>query len=112
MRICQPYGMQQRKGLQQFAAIEPDIWEKVVNRVSGSNFGAMYSKTSLLGHNKTYKPEHLNWEEYTVFMLESLGLYSTGLRNHYYRKISILIKYYETKFHMEIKDIPQEVSRK
>lgn len=112
MRICQPFGMQQRKGLKQFAAIEPEIWEKVVNRVSGSNFGAMYSKTSLLGYNKTSKPKHLSWEEYAVFMLESLGLYSPGLRDHYYRKISILMNYYEKNFHMGVKDIPQEASRK
>jgi predicted phosphoadenosine phosphosulfate sulfurtransferase len=94
-RICQPYGHQQRQGLDQYAKIEPETWQKVVNRVSGANFGNIYCKTSLLGHNGTMKPAHMNWEEYAVFMLESLGLYCPELTKHYYRKIKILMQYYK-----------------
>lgn len=93
-RICQPYGHQQRQGLDQYAKIEPDTWQKVVNRVSGANFGNIYCKTSLLGHNGTSKPDHMTWEEYTVFLLESLGLYCPELMHHYYRKIKILMQFY------------------
>lgn len=93
-RICQPYGHQQRQGLDQYAKIEPDTWQKVVNRVSGANFGNIYCKTSLLGHNGTSKPKHMNWEEYAVFLLESLGLYCPELMHHYRRKINILMQYY------------------
>ncbi len=28
MRICQPYGMQQRKGLYQYALVEPETWTR------------------------------------------------------------------------------------
>lgn len=111
MRICQPFGLQQRKGLEQFAKIEPETWRKVVNRVSGANFGNLYSKTSILGHYKTKKPAHMSWQEYTVFLLESLGLYSSGLRDHYYRKISILMNYYKKYFDMDIADIQEEATR-
>lgn len=32
-RICQPYGDDQRKGLNQFKAIEPETWSKLLIRV-------------------------------------------------------------------------------
>ncbi len=67
MRICQPYGMQQRKGLYQYALVEPETWERVVNRVSGANFGRLYAQTGLLAHYNTRKPSHMTWQEYAVF---------------------------------------------
>lgn len=33
-RLCQPYGDDQRNGIDQFKALEYDTWEKVVNRVN------------------------------------------------------------------------------
>ncbi|OQO89232.1 phosphoadenosine phosphosulfate reductase [Enterococcus casseliflavus] len=112
MRICQPYGLQQRKSLNQYAVIEPRTWERVVKRVSGANFGRLYSKTTLLGHYKSKKPSHMSWQEYTVFLLETIGLYSKKLQYHYYRKIKILMKYYQVNFGMEVGDIPEEATRK
>lgn len=94
-RICQPYGHDQKQGLNQYAMIEPETWHKVVNRVSGANFGNIYCKTSLLGHNGSSKPNSMNWEQYAVFLLESLGLYCPELMLHYYRKIKILMGYYQ-----------------
>lgn len=112
MRICQPFGLHQRIGLEQIAQIEPLIWERVVNRVSGANFGSLYSKTSLLGYSKTKKPAHMSWQEYVIFLLESYGLYTPILRDHYYRKFKILMTYYEKNFQMTIDDIPEEASKK
>ncbi|HBC2896372.1 TPA: DUF3440 domain-containing protein [Enterococcus faecalis] len=112
MRICQPYGLQQRKGLEQYAFVEPNTWERVVNRVSGANFGRLYSRTSLLSHYKSRKPDHMSWQEYTVFLLESIGLYSNKMRDHYYRKLSILMEYYKKNFNVDIDDIPEEATKK
>lgn len=112
MRICQPYGLQQRKGLSQYALVEPDTWEKVVNRVSGANFGRLYARTSLLAHYNTQKPAHMTWQEYAVFLLESIGLYSKNLQDHYYRKISILIAHYRDKYGVHVEAIPDETKRK
>ncbi|MFW6435438.1 MAG: hypothetical protein ACOCY1_03560, partial [Halovenus sp.] len=41
------------------------------------------------------KPDHLDWEEYAVFLLESVGLYSPSLRDHYTDKITTFIDWYE-----------------
>jgi predicted phosphoadenosine phosphosulfate sulfurtransferase len=106
-RICQPYGHEQKAGLNQYAKIEPDTWHKVVNRVSGANFGNIYCKTTLLGHNGSNKPDHMTWEEYAIFLLESIGIYCPELMDHYYRKIKILIGYYyktENKEHLNWTD--------
>jgi len=94
-RICQPFGDDQRNGLDQFRRIEPETWEKVLNRVSGVNFGNIYARTSLLGNFESEKPDHLTWQEYAVFLLESVGLYSPELRDHYTEKIQTFIEWYE-----------------
>lgn len=112
MRICQPFGLSQRKGLDQYLELEPELWTKLVNRVSGANFGNLYSKTSLLGHLKTQKPTHMTWQEYAVFLLESYGLQSPLLRDHYYRKIKILMGYYEKNFGITTDKIVEESTRK
>ncbi|WP_036830681.1 DUF3440 domain-containing protein, partial [Photobacterium sanctipauli] len=74
--LCQPYGDDQRNGIDQFRYIEPETWEKVLNRVHGVNFANIYARSSLLGNIKSEKPEGMSWEQYAVFLLESLGLYA------------------------------------
>ena len=111
-RICQPYGADQRVSLNQWAILEPETWHKIVNRVSGANFGALYCKSSLLGHNKTEKPEHLNWEQYAVFLLETTGLYSKELMEHYVRKIKIFFEHYEKEHNINVSDIKDEIETK
>lgn len=112
MRVCQPFGLQQRKALNQFAELEPETWDKLVKRVSGVNFGNIYGKTSLLGLNTSQKPSFMTWQRYSIFLLETLGLYSPLLMNHYYRKICILFAYYKNTYNMDIQDMPDESKRK
>lgn len=107
-RICHPYGQDQRQSLDQWAKIEPDTWSKIVSRVSGANFGALYAKSSLLGHNGTEKPDYMTWEQYAVFLLESIGLYSKDLMYHYVRKINILFDYLKTEDGINVSDIQEK----
>ncbi len=111
-RICQPYGDDQRNGLNQFKALEYDTWAKVVSRVNGVNFGNIYCRTYALGNIKTSKPNFMNWQEYTVFLLESIGIYNRDLMMHYYRKISKFMYWYKKKDNIEFCDIPEEGSKK
>lgn len=94
-RLCQPYGDDQRNGLDQFRALEPETWEKVLKRVHGVNFGNIYCRTSLLGNIKSEKPEDMTWEQYAVFLLESLGLYAPELRDHYHSKIKTFLEWHK-----------------
>lgn len=111
-RLCQPYGDDQRSSLDQFRILEPQTWEKVLNRVEGVNFGNIYCRTSLLGNIKSEKPEHMTWQQYTVFLLESLGLYAPELRDHYHRKIKKFLDWYEKKEGIKLKDIPDTADKK
>lgn len=104
-RLCQPYGDDQRNGLDQFRALEYDTWEKVLNRVHGVNFGNIYARSSLLGNIKTEKPDGMTWEEYAVFLLESLGLYAPELRDHYYHKIKKFINWWKDEGLDKIPDV-------
>jgi predicted phosphoadenosine phosphosulfate sulfurtransferase len=96
-RLCQPYGDDQRNGLDQFKAIEYQTWEKVLTRVNGVNFGNIYARTSLLGNLSTQKPDKMSWQEYTVFLLESIRLYAPELEEHYYNKIKTAMAWWTEK---------------
>lgn len=111
-RLCQPYGDDQKNGLDQFRYIEPNTWEKLLKRVSGVNFGNIYCRTSLLGNIKTEKPKHFNWEEYTIFLLESLAFYNKELVIHYVEKIDKFMKWYEKNKGILLENIPQELDSK
>ncbi|MCC0665544.1 DUF3440 domain-containing protein [Clostridioides sp. ZZV15-6597] len=103
-RLCQPFGFDQRVGLDQFKSIEPDTWEKLLNRVSGVNMGCIYCRTELLGHIKTSKPSHMSWEEYTIFLLESIGIYAPEVMEHYIEKIKRVIWWHKEKCKTELTD--------
>lgn len=110
-RLCQPYGDDQRKGLDQFKVLEPETWEKVLNRVEGVNFGNIYCRTSLLGNIKSEKPDGMTWEQYAVFLLESIGMYAPEVRDHYHAKICTFLKWYE-KEGITIDNVPEEADKK
>ena len=110
-RLCQPYGDDQRKGLDQYRTLEPETWEKVLNRVEGVNFGNIYCRTSLLGNIKSEKPDSLTWEQYAVFLLESIGMYAPEVRDHYHAKIKTFLQWYE-KEGISQDQIPDEADKK
>lgn len=111
-RLCQPYGDDQRNGLDQFRALEPETWEKVLGRVNGVNFGNIYCRTTALGNIKSFKPDTMTWEQYTVFLLESIGLYNRELMLHYYGKIKKFIRWYEKHEGVALSQIPGEADKK
>ncbi len=111
-RLCQPYGDDQKNGLNQFKALEYDTWSKVLNRVNGVNFGNIYCKTTALGNIKSSKPVFMSWQEYTVFLLESIGIYNRDLMMHYYRKIKKFMIWHKNKYGVDINDIPETAENK
>ena len=111
-RLCQFFGDDQRGSLDQIRVLEPETWERALQRMAGVNFGNIYARTSLLGNIKSEKPEHMSWQEYTVFLLESLGLYAPELRDHYYRKIKKFLEWYEQKENIKLENIPDFADKK
>lgn len=86
MRICQPYGDDQRKGLWLYHLIEPETWGKVVARVNGANSGAMYIQENgnINGTRKITKPEHHTWQSFATMLIKSMP---PKTRQHYQAKI-------------------------
>lgn len=111
-RLCQPFGDDQKNGLDQYKFFEPENWEKMLKRVSGVNFGNIYCKTTALGHLRSEKPEHLTWEEYAIFLLETIGFYNKELEKHYKEKINKFLLWHEKNENVKLEDIPQEVDSK
>ena len=93
MRICQPYGDDQRKGLWLFHIIEPETWSKVVARVNGANGGALYAQESgnILGRIKIAKPPGHTWESFAHLLLESMPPVT---REHFKDKIAVFINWW------------------
>ena len=54
----------------------------------------------------------MSWQEYTVFLLESIGIYNRDLMFHYFRKIKKFMIWHESKFGIHLKDIPDTAERK
>lgn len=96
MRICQPYGDDQRKGLYLFKVIEPETWSRIVARVNGANQGALYASTSgnILGNLKIDKPAHLTWEQFAHLLMDTMPQRTA---EHYKDKIAVFIKWYEDR---------------
>lgn len=111
-RLCQFFGDDQRGSLDQIRVLEPETWEKALQRMAGVNFGNIYARTSLLGNINSEKPEHMTWQEYSVFLLESLGLYAPELRDHYYRKIRKFLDWYDKTENICVCDVPDFADKK
>ena len=71
MRVDEPFGNEAKAGLSLFRVIEPDTWAKVVNRVSGANFGNIYHGSKIM--SAQYKlPKNHTWKSFTKFLLTTL----------------------------------------
>lgn len=74
MRICQPYGDDQRRGLWLFHLIEPETWARVVARVNGANGGALYIQEwgNINGYRKITKPVGHTWRSFAALLVASM----------------------------------------
>ncbi|WP_230492485.1 phosphoadenosine phosphosulfate reductase [Martelella alba] len=105
MRICEPFGPEQRQGLWLYHVLEPETWGKACQRVAGAHSGELYAHQSgnFYGKYKITKPDHFTWKQYALFLLESMP---EKTAEHYRTKIAIYLKWYQTRGFPV--DIPEE----
>lgn len=105
MRICEPFGMEQRRGLWLYHVLDPKTWGKACERVQGANAGALYANESgnYFGKHRFSKPVNHTWKSYALFLLDSMP---PRTADHYRNKIAIYIKWYRE--HGFPDDIPDE----
>jgi predicted phosphoadenosine phosphosulfate sulfurtransferase len=98
MRICQPYGDDQRKGLWLYQIIEPETWGRVVARVNGANGGALYSRErgNVTGVARIDRPRGHTWRSFAELLLESMPGH---LAEHYRNKIAVFVQWYADRGH-------------
>lgn len=114
MRLCQPYGDDQRKGLHLFHILEPETWGRIVARVNGANQGALYAEDSgnILGNRKITKPAGHTWQSYAMLLLESMPPH---LREHYENKIAVFLQWHAVRAYgqgiPDYADAKQEAAR-
>ncbi len=96
MRICQPYGDDQRRGLWLYHILEPATWYKVVSRVNGVNSGSLYIQESgnMTGYSKITKPENHTWKSFCNLLLASLP---KNMQEHYIKKFKVFIKWWKER---------------
>jgi predicted phosphoadenosine phosphosulfate sulfurtransferase len=93
MRICQPYGDDQRKGLWLFHLIEPETWARIVARVNGANSGALYIQQSgnMTGYRRISKPPGHTFQSFARLLLGSLP---PKTREHFDNKITLFLSWW------------------
>lgn len=115
MRICQPYGDDQRRGLWLFHLIEPETWARVVARVNGANSGALYIQDhgNINGYRKVSKPDNHTWKTFAELLINSMP---PKTKEHYQNKIFVFIRWWGKRGYPEgipdSADAALEVKRK
>ena len=109
MRICQPYGDDQRRGLWLFHLIEPETWARVVARVNGANGGALYVREwgNINGYRKITKPPHHTWRSFAHLLVESMP---PEMQRRYRDKVLLFEKWWAERGYPD--GIPDEADYK
>lgn len=91
MRVASPFNDYSKDSLNLYRVIDPAIWTKLVGRVRGANFTAIYGRTRAMGYRNVKLPEGHTWKSYTIFLLDTLP---TRLRNNYIKKFNTSIQFW------------------
>lgn len=91
MRVASPFNDYAKDSLHLYRVLDPEMWAKLVGRVSGANFGAIYGRTKLLGYRNLTLPAGHTWESYTKFLLDTLP---PKLRRNYISKFKTSIEFW------------------
>jgi predicted phosphoadenosine phosphosulfate sulfurtransferase len=113
MRLCQPYGDDQKRGLWLYHLIEPQTWGKLIARVNGANSGAMYIEEhgNVTGYNKITLPPGHTWRSFCNLLLATMPEIT---RNHYIERFEKwLLGWHERGYRQGIPDAaPRELEKK
>lgn len=113
MRLCQPYGDDQKRGLWLYHLIEPQTWGKLIARVNGANSGALYIEESgnVSGYNKITLPKGHTWRSFCNLLLSTMP---TMTREHYLDRFNSWLEgWYDRGYRNGIPDYaPRELEKK
>ena len=91
MRVASPFNDYAKDSLNLYRVIDPEVWAKLIGRVKGANFGAIYGRSKAMGYRNLTLPEGHTWESYTKFLLDTLP---ARLRNNYIKKFKTSMEFW------------------
>lgn len=91
MRVASPFNDCAAESLKLYKAIDPNNWGKMIGRVNGVNFTAIYGGTTAMGWNTIKKPNHFTWKEYMYFLLDTLPKQT---KDNYLKKLQTSFAYW------------------
>ena len=94
MRVASPYHESAKESLNLYRVLEPATWVRVVSRVQGANFGAIYGSSHALGARKIELPPGHTWRSYVKFLLATLP---EAMRRNYIEKFKTSIRFWWKK---------------
>jgi predicted phosphoadenosine phosphosulfate sulfurtransferase len=94
MRVANPFHICGVDALKLYRAIEPYTWGRLVGRVNGANFGAIYGGTKAMGYREISLPKGHTWKSYSEFLLNTLPEYTASI---YRRKFETSFSYWLEK---------------
>lgn len=94
MRVASPFNDWAIESLKLYRVIDPNNWARMVGRVNGVNFSAIYGGTTAMGWKNIKLPSGHTWESYMYFLLKTLPENS---RRNYLEKLSTSIKFWKEK---------------
>ena len=71
-RVASPFISPAIASLHLYKAIDPNTWGRMVGRVNGANFAALYGRTTAAGWQSVHLPQGMTWESYMHFLLSTL----------------------------------------
>jgi predicted phosphoadenosine phosphosulfate sulfurtransferase len=93
-RVASPFILAAQESLRLYRAIDPDTWGKMICRVNGINFTALYGHTPFVAQKKAILPPGHTWESYMHFLLSTLP---EEIRSNYLQKLSVSINFWREK---------------
>lgn len=93
-RVASPFISPAIASLHLYKAIDPDTWGRMVGRVDGANFAALYGRTTAVGWQSARLPKGMTWESYMHFLLSTLP---EPTRRNYLEKLSVSIRFWREK---------------
>jgi predicted phosphoadenosine phosphosulfate sulfurtransferase len=93
-RVASPFHNAAKASLSLYRTIDPHVWGRMVSRVNGVNFTAIYGDTKAMGWRHITKPAHFTWQQYAEFLLDTLPRETA---DNYRHKLATSIKFWRDK---------------
>lgn len=101
-RVCPPFGEEPLRGLWVYAECFPELWHKMLYRVSGVATAWRYANTELYGVGGIEKPDNITWKQYLNYIVDT---YSGKEKYYVAENINRYIKYHKDRCKYPIHDI-------